>query len=223
MNAADTTLEEFARNAGADQPQSIADLAHAVTIYRHLYNLPPALSTLLENKLTRSEQAYRNGLGHGVSEEQIVSFMNHLRRKLNLPTYLETTPVQVRNLRMRLATKSPYLMGSGLTSHRLRKGQTVDSTLSPLQAMHLINVMIDQKVLNDAYQDSSIDIHKFEHEREKEHRRALAANGGKAAATARTNPRAHEIRSAIAKGVEALSISDASGIVNDAFTTIGLN
>jgi hypothetical protein len=215
-------LERIAHDATPDNPDSIRALAHGVVNFPHVYGFPSELSVLLEADLSRSEIAYRNGLGPGVKEEQVLSLLNELANKLNLPQYVQTTPAQVRNLRMRLAIVNPSLMGSGLTSHTLEKGAPVSDTMSPLQAFHLLGTMIDQKIFNDLYQDPSIDIVHAEKERQEEYRRKAAATGKDHVLEARSNPRSLEVRTAIEKGITSMSIAESIELVNHSLTAMGL-
>lgn len=222
MSTPDQALEAMARSAKVEDPDSIRALTHAVVTSPHVYKYPIEVTVLLEYELARNETRYRSGLGHGVREEQLVDFLNELAAKFQVPSYVTTTPAQVRNLRMRLATKSPYFMGAGLTSHSLKKGESINTELSPLQAMHLFNVMIDQKILNDLYQDPSTDIVRVEQERHEAYRREALASGNKALVKARSNPRALEVRTAISRGIESMSVSDALDLANSALKAFGL-
>jgi hypothetical protein len=215
-------LERVARDAALERPDSIQALAHSVITYPHVYNFPAELTALLESELSSSEIKYRRGLGPGVEEGQVVKFLNELAARFHLPAYTKTTPIQVRNLRMRLAINSPYFMGAGITTHPLKKGEPVNTEMSPLQAMHLVNVMIDQKILNDLYQDPAIDIVQAEKERHEAYMREAAATGKKAIMVSRSNTRSLEVRNTISQGIQSMSISDALGLVDGALKTFRL-
>ena len=111
MQTPGRTLDQIAHDATPDNPDSIKALAHSVVTFPHAYRFPPELSSLLEDSLTNAEIRYRNHVGAGVREGQIVSLMNDLAEKFQLPAYLETTPAQVRGLRRVLAMNTPSLMG----------------------------------------------------------------------------------------------------------------
>lgn len=216
-------IESKAKLADPSNRQSIQDLAHQVLIQHHVYSIPDSVAGVLEDRLTDAEIRFRNKTGRGVSERQLLDFMNLVAVKLHLPEYAKTTPAQLRNLRMRLSISSPAFMGTGLTDHGLTKGDSINVVMSPLQAMHLFNVMVDQKVLNDLYQDPSIDIVRAEEQRHKERQQKALAQGRKSyVAEARVNPHGLEMLNALAQGANSLSVKDALDIVDEVFTAMSL-
>jgi hypothetical protein len=222
MQTPDHMLDNLARQATPTNPDSITALAHSVIAYPHVYGFPPEVAGLLESDLARDEIAYRNGLGPGVKEEQVLKLLNDLAAKFHMPDYVQTTPAQLRNLRMNLALNSPYFIGAGLTNRELHEGQSVNDTMSPLQAMHLVCVMVDQKVLNDLYQDPTIDIVRAEKERSDAYRREAVAKGSKAIVVGHSNPHGLEVRNVLSNGIASMSISDAYDLINQSMETIGL-
>jgi len=53
---------------------------------------------------------------------------------------------------MQLALSSPVFMAEGLTRQNMGVGDSVTQTMSPLQAVHLINSLVDQKLINPEFQ-----------------------------------------------------------------------
>jgi hypothetical protein len=195
-----------------------------VVSFPHLFPVPPPLSDILEDRLSRSETAYRNKLGPGVSEAQLVDLMNSFAVKFRLPDYAKTTPAQIRFLRMGLALQSPAFMGSGLAVQGMRVGDSVSTEMSPLQAMHLFEIMIDQKIINPVFQDPLSDPLLLNEERRKkidELRRASSTTTpGFGLLTG--NTKISEMRSAISTGIESMSISDAYDLLDHTFNTMRL-
>jgi hypothetical protein len=175
----------------------------------------------LENKLTDAEINFRNNTGHGVSEAQLVDLMNWLGDRFHLPPYTRTTAAQVRTLRMKLAIMSPYFMGSTLSGREIAKGGHVRTEMSPLQALHLLNVLVDQKVINPDYQDPTIDIVAAETQRNKTP--SAATRGKFPSVGVQQNPKKQEVRNAISAAESAMSAQDAYDTVNHALKTLQLD
>jgi hypothetical protein len=210
-------IESKARRAEANDRQSIHDLAHEILITRHVYSIPESVAGVLENRLTDAEIKFRNKTGPGVSEEQMVDLMNWMGEKLRLPTYTATTPAQVRTLRMKLAVSSPVLMGNTLSGKDLKPGDHVRTELSPLQAMHLLYVMADQKILNEDYQNPSVDILAAERER------GQKAGTSKTHLRVSTNHKSVEVMNALSSSVYSISVQDALDIINRTLRTLHLD
>jgi hypothetical protein len=182
--------------------------------------MPEPVGALVENHLMRAENAYRNNLGPGVSEAQLLHLMNSVATRLKVPEYAKTTPAQLRTLRMRLAVSSPRFMGSRLTAPEM----------SPLQAMHLFGVLVDQKVMNPDYQDPSIDLDKREQEHRQERRQEIAKlkqsgsipQNATHYISATSNPKHAEMIRSISAGAEALSLEDAYNLVDQTLTDLKL-
>ncbi len=218
-------LEIAARSADLRSPSSIDDLTHSVVTCPHVFALPAPLSQSLEQRLSRAEISYREGRGRGVTEHQLVEFLNSLAQKLNLPDYAKTTPAQLRVLRMTSATQWPVLMGTGLSGPKAHVGSTVNETMSPLQAMHLLGLMIDQKIVNPMYQDTTADPDVlFSNDQSLKKADVGGAPQSHAARVeVRHNPKHAEMRSAISAGAESMTIQDAIDIVDQALDTMGIN
>ena len=216
-------LEEKAHRANALQRESIRNLAHEVLTQPHLHPLPAPIVTLLEEKLTTAEVNFRMSNGPGVNESQLVDLLNSIQLKLGLPTYEKTTAAQVRTLRVKLAMMSPHMMGDTLIGgQKLHKGDHVCTEMAPLQAMHLLEVMIDQKILNPDYQDPSIDLLSAE----RQHLNESKSTQGKPALQVMDSKqvaRKQEVQRAINEAVSAMTIQDVYDIVGHALATLRLN
>jgi len=214
-------LDQKAKQSNVTDRKSIQDLAHQVVTYPHVFGIPDPVSGLLETKLTDAEINFRNNNGHAVSEAELANLLNWMGNKFNLPDYSKTTVAQVRTLRMGSVLASPSFMGTTLSGkEQQHKGDQVRPNLSPLQAMHLLQLMIDQKVLNPIYQDPTIDATEAY-----KHRRAELSKGAVAKLSlvdARTNARGQEIRAKITSNIEQMSPSDAYAIVDHAFKALRL-
>ncbi len=191
-------IELKAQKADPGNRQSIHDLVHEVMVTPHLYQMSDPIASLVEDRLTDSEINFRNNNGHKVNERQVVDLLNWMVERFGLPSYLKTTETQVRTLRMKLLIAAPVLMGYAITGKEIEKGGHIRADMSPVQAMHLLNVMVDQKVMNPDYQDPSIDIASSEQERAKTLQLSSSINrvtGTRiASVSANVNPKSTEVR-----------------------------
>jgi hypothetical protein len=210
-------IESTARLADPDNRTTIHNLAHEVMVCHHVYSVPDPVAGLLEDRLTDAEIRFRNKTGPGVSEEQLVDLLNWMGDKLHLPSYTKTTAAQVTTLRMKLAVLSPTLMGSTLAGKELRRGDHVRPEMSPLQAMHLVLVMADQKIMNENYQDPTIDIPAAERELAKK------AAGASTLLTAHVNPKSREVRNVLSSSISSMSIQDALDVIDHALKALQLD
>ncbi len=116
--------------------------------------IPADIQSIMKNRLVRAEMLYRRGQGPGVQEQNIVNLVNTMAQKLGAPDYTMTSANQVRHLRMQLAIAEPNFMGTGMTHSDASSDATVDPTMSPLQAAHLIGFLVTQKFIGAEFQVS---------------------------------------------------------------------
>jgi hypothetical protein len=217
-------LESSSRQADSSNSAAIEALTHEVLSFPHTYRLPGPLEQVIQIRLARSETAYRNRVGPGVTESQVLDLMNSLAETLRLPDYAKTTPLQIRVLRMALLTQSPHFMGSGMVREGMRTGESINEEMSPLQAMHLFSFMVDQKILNPEYQDPASDpsvLHRQRIRNLKQIQRETAPSA-KHLLLRSSNPKGAEIRMAISSGFDSLSIEDASDLLHESLSKLNL-
>lgn len=224
MPSPNQRLESSSRLADPSNPATIDALTHDVLSFPHTYRLPGPLEQVLESRLARSETAYRNGVGPGVTESQVLELMNSLAETLRLPDYAKTTPLQIRELRMALLTQSPHFMGTGMVREGMRTGESINEEMSPLQAMHLFSFMVDQKILNPEYQDPASDPAVLHRERMKEFERIQreGAPTEKHLLLRSSNPKGAELRTAISSGFESMSMIDAFNLLSETLNKLDL-
>jgi hypothetical protein len=108
-----------------------------------LYGVPH-----LQEALNNAEARYQAG-GPGVTEEEIVTFHNHLVDILGLPDYAKLSQAQLRNSRMNLSRMKVF---GDLTAKSGENPKEVTHILSPMAAAYLEDHMIFQKRVNAGYQ-----------------------------------------------------------------------
>lgn len=215
-------LESKALLATVEQPVTVNDLAHEVVNYPHVYRIPPPLDNIVEADLARAEMAYRYGSGPGVSETQMLDLVTLLAARFRVPAYAKTTLAQIRGLRMRLAVKLPAFMGKGLAMPGMKVGDSIQTVMSPLQAMHLLGVLIDQKILNSDYQDPSLDLDLQDRERRKKIEELKNSENiqGTHVLMSSSNPKHSEMLNAISSGVQSMSMKEAYDLFDQILTTM---
>jgi hypothetical protein len=150
--------------------------------------------------------------------------------KLGAPSYAKTSLPQVRLLRMRLALTSPAFMGTGLGRQHMNTGESVNESMSPLQAVHLLQTLIDQKLINPEYQ-----LEPSEWERThmrpsmKSIQQAPSSQVSEQSPRLSQTPGVHaiatkrDLREAVSKGISSLSLPDAMNLMNQAFATLKID
>ena len=131
---------------------SSAEVANAVFAVSHALQIPKSVQDLLSYRFQSAEDSYWRNESGGVQEHDLVQAFNSLVAKLKLPAFAETNADQIRMLRLQLAVGSPAFMGRNITKPGMRVGDAIDSAMSPLQALHLVLCLIDQKFYNPVYQ-----------------------------------------------------------------------
>src|SRR5205823_8380003 len=148
-------IDEKARAVVPSDSSTVHGLADAVFDYPHvLGRMPTDMENAVKARLVRAEVEFLQGKRLGVREQDLVVFVNQLSNKLRLPDFSRTSNKQVRALRMKIALASPLFMGRGMADGDMKIGDSISDELSPLQAVHLIGVLIDQKFLDPNFQVS---------------------------------------------------------------------
>lgn len=142
-------LEESAAAQNAGDETSVAGLVDAVLDFPHSFEIPAAAKFICGPRLKAAQKAYLLSPTSGIHERDVVSLVNELANSLRLPAFAQVTSRQVRVIRVKLVQDSPALMGRGFMT---AGGQSVNPYMSPVQAVHLILMIADQKLLNDEYQ-----------------------------------------------------------------------
>jgi len=147
------SIEKKATLATPDDPTSIETLADEILRFPRSYpSLPDAVNSVIKQRLVRSELLYRQRKRPGVKEDAIVSTLNGLGERFGAPLHSRTTVSQVRVLRMWLALSEPGFMGAGVVRPGAVPGEPIGATLGPPQAIHLIDILINQKLTNPDFQ-----------------------------------------------------------------------
>lgn len=222
-------LDDAARliKSNTDQP-SIRGLADAIFSFpRALPPVPDPIANVIKERLVRAEINFRSGAQEGVMESDIAGLINSTADRLGLPSYAKTSAQQVRVLRMQLALSSPAFMGPGVIEPNMKIGDSISQRLSPLQAVHLLNSLIDQKIINPDYQ-----VEPAEWERthlpaslariQQQQQMAQARSPGNQPKRTeiRTVRRKRDLQDAIVRVSSSLGFADSMNLIDEAFAAL---
>jgi len=220
-------IENQAALVNTNDQQSVRALANEVFNFPRAFpRLPDAIANIVKDRLVRAETKYLRGEGPGVQEREVALLLNDLASRFGAPAYAQTSPQQVRVLRMSLLLSAPVFMGRGMTPDHAQVGDSINPTMSPLQATHLLATLIDQKLLNPDYQipPAEWDSNHYQSSLAKMQRiQELKQSGefrSRLAATIRENPRRVEMRQVLSREISSMSLTNAIELVNQAFATL---
>lgn len=228
-------IDEKARAAKAGDEASVRALTDEVFNHPHGFpRMPAPLETLVKDRLVRAELAYRQGWGKGVHENDIARLVNLLAVRLGAPDYARTSTHQVRIIRLNLLVSTPLFMGEGMTHDNMRLGESINATMSPLQAVYVSALLIDQKLANPEFQVTPGQWETDRHQKAIERWRALKAakESGQTASAEQgltpkvvvmtDNPKRQEMREALARGIASISLIDALNLADEALDMLGI-
>lgn len=216
------SIEEQARKAKDNQEQSIRLLADAV--FKDVAaTLPGSISTRLKDRLIEAEVKYRQG-HKDIRESHVVRAVNKLAARFNAPDYARTSPLQIRTLRLELMKQYPNFVAQDEDDRKALKkrvGDGINQDVSPLEAFFLAAVMVEQKMLNDDWQESpeewaaNAKAHKKRFN--PDHRGSAKVIGNPPNAAKR-----REMAELASRVVASLTISDATQLADELLDTLGV-
>ena len=149
-------IDEKAKAVNGADESAIRELADAV--FRDPTSLgiiPDVVARPFKKRLIRSEINYRSGVSSGVSEERIVWLIDRLVSEFRTPSYAETSQEEVHDLRVMISRRMPHFIPhqslAGQSGPDVAGGLAIKPMMSPLEAVLVARVLIEQKQDNDAY------------------------------------------------------------------------
>ncbi len=130
---------------------AISDLVDALFEFNGLTRPYPALAASLKHRIIRAELS-----GPKVSENQVVQATNWLMNELSAPPFAQTSLIQTRVLRSCCLTMMPNLFPDRKDYENFDLNRLLDnrpfSKLSIIQALALLILIFQQKVMNEFFQ-----------------------------------------------------------------------
>lgn len=139
----------------AGDEATIRELADAVFEVPKLLTIPKLLALPLKERMIQAEVSYRNGGRVGVTEESIVRAVDELAQKFGAPDFARTGLDEVRDLRLMTSYSMPHFIARqplvNPTDTERRIGFSINSVMSPLEAIYIIQALILQKESNEYF------------------------------------------------------------------------
>jgi hypothetical protein len=209
---------------------SIRPVVEEIVNYPRYYRMPDVMAAIVKQRLIDAQRDYFAGKNPGVVGGAIVDAINALATAFDTPGYARVSLLEVQFLRSRAVSAMPYLMRSAPDT----KLGAADPPMSPLQAIWLMSLLIDQKIDNPDYQAIPADWDRdyypklLEQARaQDELRRRIAAGEGKVqtkyeARLVAGPPRSPELRLLLARRIREMSVADGLKLFNETFARLGI-
>lgn len=171
---------------------------------------------MIKDRVGKADSRYQQSQAAGVSEARVAQTINGLAKKLNLPKYAKTNVYEVRKLRIALLPSFPQFINQKTQSMQpVRAGAKLDSQMSPTEAIFVTQMMMQQKLSNDEYQVTDAERLKDWKETHNHH-----LNHGKS--QNQKQDRSREMREALDKGVNSMSMMDTMQISTLILNTLAI-
>ena len=145
-------MNNQARAARGGQEVPVRELADSVFIAIGVGTDENGPADELKERVVRAELNYRHGVGKGIPEGNVVRLVNELARKFDAPGYARTGLGEVRKLRMGMFSYLPHLINGQSKRAPQQVGTSISREMSPLEAVYVTTLMLEQKRYNDEYQ-----------------------------------------------------------------------
>jgi hypothetical protein len=225
----DDSINVKAKMARGGNEEAVRELANEIFNTTYFAEMPEELRLAVKERVVRHELAYRQG-AEGTREGDVVTAVNGLASKLELPDYTKTSELQVRMLRASLRTGYPDFISQGKNSgsSSLKKvGTRLNPEMSPLEAVFETAVLLQQKMRNKDYQLSPKDYAKNIHKKELD--KWQAARRGQMTAKAPEQPYGfsdasmyRELRETIARKASTMKMADLITLPDEMLDNLGI-
>ena len=178
--------------------------------------MPGIITNSMRARVGNAESRYRQGLSSGVPESRIVRTINGLVRRLNLPEYSRTDLFEVRRLRLGLTSNFPQVINQKVQgSQPIPIGGRFSSIMSPAEALFVLAMMFQQKVVNPEFQITH-------GERVAQWAAKHNHRPGQGGTLGFDLTRSAEVRSALKISSTTMSVTDAAALSEITLNTLGI-
>jgi hypothetical protein len=214
-----STLNSQAKNANDEA--SATRLAS--TIRQQFPWVPTEEWSAIQGRLVRAELRYRAGERRGVAEGQVLAALNHLSAALKLPAYASSSRKQVHYVRVASNAIVPELV-------KLNEGKQddPDAGLSPLGAVYVALVLVEQKLNNPDFQIAPDEWDAKEYQRRMDAWQARR-NGqppppaGPHSRFEPSSPQAGDLRRTIRDSLSSMDAAERDDLIPNFLSTLGLD
>jgi hypothetical protein len=213
---------------------SIRAVVEEIVNYTRYYRMPDVMAAIVKQRLIDAQRDYFVGKNAGVVDGAVVDAINALATAFDTPGYARVSLLEVQFLRSRVASAMPYLMRSAPDT---QLGEA-DPPMSPLQAIWLMSLLIDQKIDNPDYQaipadwdrdyyPKLLDRARAQDRAQDELRRRISTGEVKVGTKYEGRlvagpPRSPELRLLLARRVREMSVADGLKLFNETFARLDI-
>ncbi len=156
----DDQIDVKARMIKDADKTAIRDLADEVFASSYFSEAPAEILGRIKERVVAHEVKYRANK-KGLKENDIVRMVNELAEKTGAPEYAKTSSFQVHSLRARLMIGYPNFISPANAKKEIglhkRVGTQMNPEMSPLEAVFVAGVLLEQKMINEEFQHSPQD------------------------------------------------------------------
>lgn len=162
------SLDRKAKATRGGGPSAVRDLTDDAFNTFALTEVPAFTQEAMKERVARAEVNYRNGADTGISEVKVAKTVNDLANKLEIPDYAKVSPAMVRLVRVGLMLELPNFIAQDAPADKKRKKirSSINPFMSPLEATSVTLFLLQQKMLNDAFQVSHKEFFASMHEKQ---------------------------------------------------------
>ena len=128
---------------------SIRAVVDVIFAFPRQYRMPDVMAAIIKQRLIDAQTAYFDGKTAGTVDAAVVDAINSLATTFDTPDYARVSLLQVQYMRNLLATGMPMLFKPATPDLEVG-GPNIP--MSPLQAIFVMSLLIDQKMQNPDYQ-----------------------------------------------------------------------
>jgi hypothetical protein len=143
------TIESSASTMKPGDLGSIRAVVDAIFAFPRQYRMPDVMAAIVKQRLIDAQVAYFDGKTSGTVDAAVVDAINTLATTFDTPDYASVSLLQVQYMRNLLATGMPTLFKP--VTPDIKVGEP-NVPMSPLQAIFVMSLLIDQKMQNPDYQ-----------------------------------------------------------------------
>jgi hypothetical protein len=232
-------LNQSAKAMAAADEEAARSLTNEVFESLPLPDVPVFTQELIKERVARTELKYRQGAHEGIPESKVAKTVNEIAVRLEAPGYEKVSPAMVRTVRVSLMLQLPNFIaqdGPGKKKERQKSRKSINPGMSPLEATAVMLFLVQQKMLNEAYQVSHHDFFATIHQKQLQRwheLRDLKDRSGKLVRDSHANrkdelrviskSKANEVRQAAKAAVEKMSPDDLLNLADSFLDTLGMN
>lgn len=190
------------------------------------YPMPDVMAAVVKQRLIDAQMSYLDGKTAGIVDGAVVDAMNALATAFDLPDYGRVSLLQVKFLRGGITALMPVFMHSSPDT----KLDEPDPPMSPLQAMWVMSLLIEQKLSNPDYhavpaewdRDFYPRLLEEMQARQELQRRIEAGEVQPPKPTARLVVGSNDLETPIRRRILAMSVTDGLKLFDETFARLGI-